>query len=56
MLHILDQELEKDLADYKGMKIKGRIDPERRSILRNHHTATHLIFASCRKVLGPHVW
>jgi alanyl-tRNA synthetase len=28
----------------------------RRSQLRAHHTGTHIVFASCRKVLGPHVW
>jgi len=32
------------------------VDKARRHQLRNHHTATHIIFASCRKVLGPHVW
>lgn len=28
----------------------------RRVILRNHHSATHIVFASARQVLGPHVW
>jgi len=29
---------------------------KRRNILRNHHTATHIMFAACKKVLGPHIW
>lgn len=24
--------------------------------LQAHHTGTHIIFASCKKVLGPHIW
>lgn len=32
------------------------MDRARRTQLRAHHTGTHIIFASCRKVLGPHVW
>jgi alanyl-tRNA synthetase len=33
-----------------------KIDSERRNQLRAHHTGTHIVFAACRKVLGPHVW
>lgn len=56
VLHILEKPLPKDPAEYVGAKIQGEIDMKRRSILRNHHTATHIVFAACRKVLGPHVW
>lgn len=32
------------------------VDKEVREILRVQHTATHVIAAAARKVLGPHVW
>lgn len=55
VLHILDRELpETDLV--KGQTVQLTIDADRRSQLRAHHTGTHIMFAACRKVLGPHVW
>jgi alanyl-tRNA synthetase len=56
VLHILEQELPQDIEHYVGVQVQGRIDIVRRRTLRNHHTATHIVFAACRQVLGPHVW
>ena len=53
VLHTLDRPLE---GDMKGKKVNVKIDAIRRKQLQAHHTGTHIIFASCRKVLGPHVW
>ncbi len=39
-----------------GKSVSGAVDRTRRDQLRVHHTATHLIYATARKVLGPHVW
>ncbi len=39
-----------------GKKIKGKIDWTRRYRITRHHTATHLITAAARKILGTHVW
>ncbi len=39
-----------------GTKVRGRIDPVRRTQLMQHHTATHLLNGALREVLGPHVW
>ena len=33
-----------------------KVDKKRREILRKHHTATHIINYSARKVLGRHIW
>ena len=54
VLHILDRPVGDE--DYKGETATGNVDMARRTQLRNHHTATHIVFASCRKVLGPHIW
>jgi alanyl-tRNA synthetase len=49
VLHILDRSLSNpDNSHYIGKAVKGSIDIERRRILRNHHTATHIVFAACR--------
>lgn len=40
----------------KGSTVNCAIDPERRIRLVAHHTATHLISAASRNVLGKHAW
>jgi len=39
-----------------GERVRGRISKERREALTRHHTATHIINAASRKVLGNHIW
>ena len=48
VLHILDRELEASNDQIIGASVDCTIDEARRSQLRNHHTATHIVFASCR--------
>ena len=46
----------KDKPSFKvGDKAKVEVDKERRKQLAQHHTATHIISAAARKVLGNHV-
>jgi len=39
----------------KGETVNGLIDLQRRTQLAQHHTSTHIITATARRVLGPHV-
>ncbi|MEK6954422.1 MAG: alanine--tRNA ligase-related protein, partial [Candidatus Micrarchaeota archaeon] len=40
----------------EGASYEIKVDADRRMSLRRHHTATHLMIASCRQVLGNHIW
>ena len=40
----------------KGDIVKCSVDKERRNQITLHHTATHLISGSARKVIGPWMW
>lgn len=53
VLHFLDKPV---TADIVGKVAAGRVDAERRQVLRTFHTGTHVVFAACRRVLGPHIW
>ncbi len=48
--------LEREAPLAVGARVRGRIDPSRRTQLMQHHTATHLLNGALREVLGPHVW
>ena len=39
-----------------GTEVTGLVDDVRRSNLSRHHTATHLIGAAAREILGSHIW
>ncbi|TFF88667.1 MAG: alanine--tRNA ligase [Promethearchaeota archaeon] len=53
VVHILKKP-NKDLN--RGAIVECEIDKDRRLALVRHHTATHIINAAARKVLGKHVW
>ncbi|MDD1774695.1 MAG: alanine--tRNA ligase [Methanobacterium sp.] len=56
VLHRVKEEDIQKVHPYKGQNIKGHVDPSRRRTLTQNHTATHLIIAAARSVLGDHIW
>lgn len=40
----------------KGQKVMGEIDWDKRFRIMQHHSAAHLLNASCRELLGRHIW
>lgn len=40
----------------KGDHVKGAIDMHRRLAHARHHTATHLVHDSAKRILGKHIW
>ncbi len=56
VLHRVEEEKLEKLKHRIGSTLKGKIDWERRIALARNHTATHLLVAAARKVLGDHIW
>ena len=53
---VIIHSLEKKIDAKEGEDVEMEVDTERREILRRHHTATHIINQSCRRVLGGFVY
>ena len=50
------KETENKLQKQIGQEITEEIDWDRRITLARHHSATHLVVAAARKILGNHIW
>lgn len=55
VLHQISKEVPEDM-ELVGKAVSGEVDLARRTQLLAHHTGTHIVFASCKKILGPHIW
>ena len=53
--NVLVHVMEKTPGFHEGDEVEGEINLQRRIQLARHHTATHIINAAARKVLGSHI-
>ncbi len=56
VLHQVEPEKLEKIKHRIGSAVKGSINWDRRISLARNHTATHLIVAAARMVLGDHIW
>jgi alanyl-tRNA synthetase len=54
--HVIVHKVKQPGALKKGDKLHGHVDWDLRTGHTRHHTATHLILASAKQVLGFHTW
>lgn len=54
IFHFINEEVEGKVKI--GDHVKGEIDWYRRYNLMRHHTSTHVLLATIRRVLGNHIW
>jgi alanyl-tRNA synthetase len=50
IVHVVEK-----LPEDRGAGVQGSVDAERRGHIVRHHTATHLLHAALREILGTHV-
>jgi alanyl-tRNA synthetase len=53
---ILHKVQEAEIGFKEGDIVRCKVDAERRGLIMRHHTATHIVNAACRRVLGDWVW
>lgn len=53
VVFVVDEDVDESIV---GKKAQQFVDKKVRELLRVQHTATHVIAAAARRVLGPHVW